>query len=781
MLQKEWLIAEDALLRERARYFETIFTLANGYLGVRGSSEEGAPEEHPGSYLAGVFDRCGDEPTELVNIPRWIGIRVSADGREISPRKGKLLAYRRYLDMQQALLVREFRTEQQRRTTNMRIERFVSRSHLHIAAIRYCITPENYSGRLVISSDLNADVTNSGRRHLRVTRVETFDVPPGSAGSLLETETLESKIRIAEAATTRLTSGGREVFAERVWIKEADSITEVLSFEAERGRQYIFEKLVVFFNTRDGTSDVSEAARTAMREAHQRGYAELFASHARNWADVWRWSDVRIEGDEPSERAVRFSVFHQIACAPLFSDKVSLAAKGLHGEGYRGHVFWDCEIFNLPMFIYTHPEIARNLLMYRYHTLPGARRKARSAGYRGAMYAWESADTGDEVTPLWGTDRLGQRVPILCGQIEQHISADVAYGVWQYWQATHDEDFLINYGAEIIFETARFWVSRFEYNQKKDHHEIRGVIGPDEYHEYVDNSVFTNAMAQWNIRLALDLAEDLKHRYPEKWAELKRRLRLTRLDRWRRIAEKVYIPFSHELGIHEQFDNYLKLERFDLSALDRDRTSVETMLGRERVHSSQIIKQADVVMLMFLLPEQFDKKQIEANFNYYAPICAHGSSLSPSVHAIVAARLGRSEEALRYFEQSAAIDLSDRMGNSEAGIHLASLGGNWQAVIRGICGVEASERALCFNPCLPARWQSVSFWLVYRGTPAKVTLKHHELVLDLTANCAGRNLPIEVRGVPRLVECGKVHTFPLDAPPASIEPVFAPEPQPVLA
>jgi kojibiose phosphorylase len=780
MVQKEWVISEDALIRERARYFETIFTLANGYLGVRGSSEEGAPEEHPGSYLAGVFDRCADEPTELVNIPRWIGIRVSADGREINPRKGKLLAYRRYLDMQRALLVREFRIRQQRRITCVRIERFVSRSRVHIAAIRYYITPENYSGRLVITSDLDANVTNSGRRHLRVTRIETFDVSHGYAGLLLETETLESKIRIAEAATARLTCNGNEVYAERVWIKESDSITEALSFEVERGRQYIFEKFVAIFNTRDGTTDVSEAARSAAREAHRQGYAAAFASHAQNWAEVWRRSDVRIEGDEASERAVRFSIFHQIACAPLFSDKVSLAAKGLHGEGYRGHVFWDCEIFNLPMFIYTHPEIARNLLMYRYHTLPGARRKAKSAGYRGAMYAWESADTGDETTPLWGTV-AGQKVPILSGQIEQHISADVAYGVWQYWQATHDEDFLINYGAEIIFETARFWVSRFEYNHEKDHHEIRGVIGPDEYHEYVDNSVFTNAMAQWNIRLALDLAEDLKRRFPEKWAELRRKLRLTRLAQWRRIAEKVYIPFSHELGIHEQFDNYLKLERFDLSSLDRERTSVESMLGRERVHSSQIIKQADVVMLMFLLPEQFDKKQIEANFNYYAPICAHGSSLSPSVHAIVASRLGRSEEALQYFEQSAAIDLCDRMGNSEAGIHLASLGGNWQVVIRGLCGVDAGERALCFNPSLPSRWQSVSFRLVYRGTPAKVTVKHHELVLDLTEAKAGQNLPIEVKGMPRLVECGKIHAFPLDSPDPSVEPMFTPQPQPALA
>src|SRR5262249_55739041 len=385
---------------------------------------------------------------------------------------------------------------------------------------------------------------------------------------LLESRTRESGITIAQTAALRLASSDGPLQAEEVVEIEPSCITQRLTFDGRRGVEYVFDKIVNVFTGRDGFADPAEVAMHCGSRSLERGYDELLETHQRSWADAWKRCDVSIQGDPEAERAIRFSIFHSLACAPISSDRVSLAAKGLHGEGYRGHVFWDCEIFNLPFFVHTQPEIARNLLMYRYHTLPGARRKAQAAGYRGAMYAWESADTGDETTPT-SAIHLGQQIRIWCGDIEQHITADVAYAVWQYYEATRDEDFLLNYGAEMIFETARFWVSRFEYNPDRNRYEINGVIGPDEYHEHIDNSVFTNAMARWNIQLALALADDLGLRQHRQWASISKRLRLSdkRLRHWKRVAEKAYIPNSGELGIHEQFDAYFRLCRVDQQTL----------------------------------------------------------------------------------------------------------------------------------------------------------------------------------------------------------------------
>src|SRR5262249_16234698 len=318
-------------------------------------------------------------------------------------------------------------------------------------------------------------------------------------------------------------------------------------------------------------------------------------------------------------------------------------------------------------------------------------------------------------------------------------------------------------------------------------YEINGVIGPDEYHEHIDNNVFTNAMARWNIQLALGLADDLKLRHHQEWANLSRRLRLSdkRLRHWKRVAEKAHIPYSDEIGIHEQFDGFLKLERVDLPALHLNGRPADAILGRDGVQKSQVIKQADVVMLMYLLGDQFDRRQVEANFDYYAPICGHGSSLSPSIHSIVSSRLGRAEDALGYFRQSAAIDLDDCMGNGASGIHMAALGGNWQAIVMGFCGVRASEYALAITPVLPAGWQSVRFSIVYEGAPVSLRVTPGEITMDLTQAESGRNLPVEVGGVRRLVECGKVHSFPiaepLPTPGRPEEPALAPALEPVPA
>jgi len=406
---------------------------------------------------------------------------------------------------------------------------------------------------------------------------------------------------------------------------------------------------------------------------------------------------------------------------------VSIGARALTGPVYNGHVFWDTEIFMLPFFTLTYPEAARAMLMYRYHTLPAARAKAARLGYRGALYAWESADTGEEVTPTSVVTPTGELIRIRNGEEEQHISADVAYGVWQYWQATADERFLRDAGGEILLETARFWASRARREQDGRYH-IRQVIGPDEYHESVDDNAYTNGMAQWNLEIGVETASLFAERWPDAGRELTQRLRLGagETDEWRDIAGNMYFGVDQRTGVFEQFQGYFGLEDIDLAAYEPRTVPMDVLLGRERIRHSKVIKQPDVLMLLYLLWDRFPSNVRQANFWYYEPRTGHGSSLSTGIHAALAARLDRIELALKYFRETAEIDLADKMGNAAGGVHAASLGGLWQAVVFGFGGLSWSPEGPRFRCRVPKQWRGLRLAVEWRGKrfPAQLRQEH---------------------------------------------------------
>jgi trehalose/maltose hydrolase-like predicted phosphorylase len=413
---------------------------------------------------------------------------------------------------------------------------------------------------------------------------------------------------------------------------------------------------------------------------------------------------------------LRFAVYHLVSAANPDDDAVSIGARALTGDAYLGHVFWDTEVYLLPFYTLTWPEAARALLMYRYRTLGGAREKARRMGWRGALYAWESADTGEEVTPeqLVGPD--GRPVEVLCGRLEQHISADIAYAVWQYWLATGDASFLLEAGAEILLETARFWASRAQAEADGSYH-IRDVIGPDEYHEHIDDNAFTNVMARWNIAHALETARLLQARWPQRWAGLAHALALTaeELEAWREVAEKLVDGFDPRSRLFEQFAGYFDLEEIDLGAYTGRTQPMDVVLGRERTQGSRVLKQADVVALLAMLPDDFERDVQEANFTYYERRCGHGSSLSRGLHALVAARLGDTRMAYRYFRETAATDLADTTGSGAGGVRIAALGGLWQAAVLGFAGVRPGRDQIAIDPHLPSEWRSMRLRLNWRG------------------------------------------------------------------
>jgi trehalose/maltose hydrolase-like predicted phosphorylase len=409
----------------------------------------------------------------------------------------------------------------------------------------------------------------------------------------------------------------------------------------------------------------------------------------------------------------------------------------------------------VPFFTFTWPEAARALLMYRYHTLPGARAKAARLGYRGALYAWESADTGDETTPEQVVDPEGRVIKILSGLQEHHISADVAYAVWQYWVATHDERFLLEAGAEILLETARFWASRAEF-EADGHWHIRHVIGPDEYHEDIDDSAFTNHMARWNLERGLDLVALLRERWPARWAVLADHLGLSQaeLDHWNDVAAGLTTGFDPRTGLLEQFAGYFGLEDIDLRDYEGRTVPMDVVLGRERTQRSKVIKQADVVALLALLNDTFDTRVHEANFDYYEPRCGHGSSLSRGLHAVVAARLGKLELAERYFRATAAIDLGDRVGASAGGVRIAALGALWQAAMFGFIGLTPRPDGLAFNPRMPAAWRAVTCRVRWCGRCVQVRLE--QATRRLTAILEqGDPLTVLVNGEARVLRPGQ--------------------------
>ncbi len=748
--ERVWSLIEEGFTPEREHEVESLFTVANGYAGTRGSLEEGVALSRPATFIAGVFNHPPDGVPELAIAPEWSKIRVYVDGWQLRLDQGEMLDHWRQLDMRRGILEREWRhRDSAGRTTHLKYRRFVSLADRRAFVESLSLMPENYSGRIRVESVLAAHVGNpSGVDHVEVSadEGEVMRSVATAAGAplVLTARTIGSGVRLA-FATAHVFTAPEATDLGRAVVSDDKMVGEGLEWQAEIGLTYRIDKLTAAATSRD-EAEPRQAAVEHLTHLLALGVDALTEQHVQAWAKRWEVADVRLPGKETDQRAARFSIYHLTSSVNPADEWVSVGARGLTGQSYKGHVFWDTDIYMVPFYVFTDPPAARALLMYRYHMLPGARKKAREKGYRGALYPWESADSGDEVTPSFGLGPGGQVIPILTGDLEQHISADVAYAVWQYWRATGDDDFLLRAGAEILLETARFWASRATKEADGRYH-IRNVIGPDEYHERVDDNAYTNVMAQCNIEWALQVAELLRERWPERWSDLSDQLALTagEMDAWRETAQAMYTGFDPATGLFEQFQGYFSLEDIDVRAYEPRTAPMEVILGRERTARSQIIKQSDVVILMYLLWDRFPPAVREANFRYYEPRCGHGSSLSPSIHALVAARLGFEGLARRYFRQAFEIDLINNMGNAAGGVHSAAQGGLWQAIVFGFGGMQLREDGLAFDPRPLPEWRTLEFCVQWRGRK-----------LHVSAEAAPRSVAVRLlEGEPMVVALGE--------------------------
>jgi kojibiose phosphorylase len=668
-----WVLVEGPFVPAREHEVESIFSVGNGYVGARASLAEGSALSAPATFIAGVFD-CppGSATPELAPAPDWSHVQASVHGVPLSLSRGRALEHWRMLDLRQGVLWRQWRhRDDAGRITSVRGLRFASLADRHLLGQSIALTPENYGGDLA---------------------VHAVDLP-------------------REPLTHR---GVRVAFAGACLLEKPRAFERVpMSFETQvsLGRTIRLDR--VFAVERDDPDIAGERLEAALARD---GMAGIVHDHCRAWEEAWRRSDVRLTGDADAQRALRFAVYHLVSAVDPGNERASIGARGMTGKGYGGHVFWDTEVFMLPFFTWTWPEAARALLMYRHHTLARARERARALGYAGALYAWESADTGEDVTPAMFLAPDGEIIPVFTGKREQHISADVAWGVWSYWQATRDSAFLLDAGAEILLETARFWASRATRKDDGLWH-VDGVEGPDEYHDLVDDDAYTNWMAQWNLERGAEVTQLLAREWPEAWEALAARLGITKseTDTWLETAAGMYRGIDPATGIVEQFRGYFALEPLDLTPYAKRRAPMTVLLGPERVTRSQIIKQPDVVLLLHLLPERFSPRMREVNFRYYDARTDHGSSLSPAIHAAVAARLGDVDLAERYFRQTTAIDLQNDMGNSAGGVHVGALGGLWQAAVFGFAGLEVAAQGPVLRPNLPATWRSLELSVAWHG------------------------------------------------------------------
>lgn len=695
-----WDLVEEKLSNNIGHY-ESLFTLANGYLGTRGATEEGRRERTPGTFLAGLFDAAPREVTELPNLPDWLSVEFSLAGERLDLTQGEILDYYRVLRLKDGTLERFVRWKSpQGRISCLHFSRFVSIADHHLAGQRCEIIPENYSGTIRLVSRLDGQVTNSGTQHLAPVEASTF---PGR-GIYLMSETYEAKHLVVQAAAHRpegpILGEGYANGQRRIdyWVE----------LEAEAGRSLALEKLVTTHSSRDleleGMQKSQELllawALNANERAQQLGFQRALEEHVLAWQQRWEKADLVIDGPDFDQLALRFALFHLMQMASWHDHRVSVAAKGLSGEGYRGHVFWDTEIFIQPFFLHVFPEVARMQLRYRHHTLPGALRKARENGYEGAMYPWESAETGDETTPTVGAIDFETRkpIPILTGKYQQHITADIAYAIARYLEVTGDKQFLEEYGAEVVLLGARFWASRVEYSAAEDCYDIKAIMGPDEYKEIVDNNAYTNLLVQKHLLFAGKVLSELtSSAIIERWG-----FSQAEGEKWAELAAKIRLPRRGDLL--EQFDGFLKLKEIDVLKYRDTPGALQKAYSWRQITGSQVLKQADVVMLLHLLPEEFTAAEKKANWDFYEPKTMHDSSLSAAIHSAVACELGLAEEAYRYFQKASRIDLGDGLQNSAHGLHAASLGGLWQAAVHGFAGVRIAEGVLHIGPQLPEVW-----------------------------------------------------------------------------
>ena len=766
---------------------ECLCTLGNGYFATRGAIPEALASRihYPGTYIAGVFNQLATHIVgrtvtneDMVNCPNWIFLTFKiGDNEWFYPAKHGIISYKQELDMQKGILSRRIRFKNHKGLrTLIETDRIVHMSDPHFGAMRYVITPENYSGRITVRTMLDGTVLNTGVQRYR--QLNSKHWKPSSLGSFsrngifLSMKTSQSGIEVAEAAKIRVFVGQREIKPPiRCLTKGKERIGQEFRISVKKGVSYRIEKIVSIYTSRD--EDIHDPAKAAVEAVQSsRRFKSLLLTHQQAWDKLWKRFDIQIEGDDFSQRALRLHSFHLLQTASLQNIKIDLGfpARGLHGEAYRGHIFWD-EIFAMHFYDLHIPEISKTLLLYRYKRLTKAQESAKKAGFCGAMFPWQSASSGKEETQVihlnpvsgtWGPDY---------SFLQRHVSLAIAYNVWQYYRRVDDLDFLISYGAEMILSIAQFGGSLAKYDPKDGRYHTEGLVGPDEFHEVFPGSpkpgmkdnAYTNLMIVWTLLKAQGVLSIL----PEgDKVQILNRLKLDQeeLNRWNDITQKMNIIINED-GIISQFDGYFELKELDWDGYRARYGNIQRMdrilkAEGESPDDYRVSKQADVLMLFYLfglseignifqrLGYSFDKNTLRKNFEYYVKRTSHGSTLSKVVCCFIAQLLGGPKEAWQWFREVLESDIYDTQGETTPeGIHTGVMGGSIDIVMRGFAGISTLEDIIRINPNLPKNWRRIKLRFRYKERWVSLSItKYQVTILIQGPTTKSFTVPIEIDG-----------------------------------
>ena len=739
---KNWIVSEIKFEEKYIGKTEAIFALGNGYIGLRSANEERYLNEKRDLFISGTFNKANkNEVTELPNVADVTEIEILINGKHLMLNASNNKEYVKYLNLKTGELNRTFvYLDEEGNKYSLKFNRFVAQDRLHVIVNRVEVTPLSKTANIRFISGINGQVTNTGSQHFNEGEKRVYEY---KYIQMLQ-ETSESCITFIQNSAHNIYINGDKIEEKPELSIDRRKVTISNNYDLTQGQTLVIEKFSNIYTTRDITSEnltieqIRDASLDEIKEISNMSYEILFNSNKEVWSSYWNDQNIVIEGNDYDQLAIRFAQYHLKVMTPSHDNRCGIAAKGLSGEGYKGHSFWDTEIFILPFYTYSKPEIARKLLEYRYLSIGGARKKAKDNGYEGAMYPWESAWLEDgEVTPVWGAVDIvtGKSTKIWSGFIEQHITSDITFAIWQYYMVTNDEDFMEKYGYEIMFDTAIFWASRLERDEIKQRYHINEVIGPDEYKEHVDNDAFTNWLAYWTIETAINYYNKLKESDSEVIRKLESKLSLQNaMENWTTKLPKIYLPEPRDLdNVIPQNDTFLSLEDIDLTKY-KNQEHIGSMFkdyNLDQVNKIQVVKQADVVMLLYLLEHKFSKEVKKANYDYYEKRTLHDSSLSLSTHSILASDIDEKDLAYKLFQEATKIDLGENMKTSDHGIHAASLGGLWQIVVNGFGGLRMVGGNLRINPKLPENWSRLSFSFMWKGNKLDIELTKEGIKIEV--------------------------------------------------
>ena len=718
-----WKLTKFELDNPNLLVNESLLSLGNGYLGVRGNFEEGYKEGYQsirGAYINAFHDETeisyGEKlygfPTKqqkVLNVIDAQTVEIYLDDERFSLFEGEVVVCERNLHMDAGFAERIVHwISPQGKEVKIHFKRLVSFVVKELFALDITIEPITPIGQVKIVSTLNGDVSNyvdkedprlaSG--HTK--RLHVTDVRQEEQISLIKDTTYSTQLEVACASTTKVQAENQEYSSE---LKEA-SVEE--TFTCTGAAPIHFTKYAIYTDTLRHGDDVGDKAIKLLEQTQNKTFVELLIAQKTYLDDYWAISDIAIDGDEQVQEGIRFNLYQLLQS--VGKDPASnIAAKGLSGEGYEGHYFWDTEIYIFPVFLMTNPTIAKNLLLHRYSILDSARERAKEMGHeKGALFPWRTI-TGPESSSFFPA-----------GTAQYHISADIAYSYIQFYLATQDETFLKEYMAEVLFETARLWADAG--HMQNGEFRIDSVTGPDEYTCIVNNNYYTNVMAKHNLLWAAKVFELLKDTDSKHLQQLTGQLELTETEvaGWKTAGDNMYLPYDETYKISAQDDSFLKKDRWDLKNTPTEKFPLLLNYHPLTLYRYQVLKQADTVLAHFLLEDEQDFETMKNSYDYYEQITTHDSSLSSCVHSIMAAKLGYYEKAYDYFNETARLDLENTHKNTKDGLHMANMGGTWLAIVYGFAGLRLKQSGLSFAPSLPAEWNSFEFRLQYQGRLLKI-------------------------------------------------------------